>query len=150
MHRGCWKSYISHVKGKYAFRTSSFTTPDGSCRFSLDLSSKGRQFTGSARPIKNGTYMYTPLQFYESMTRYPRNSRQISWSFKSQTGSSTEFNDLPDNEEDVTRVAILNKVMKGRQPADLMLRCKCNCSYSFLSAKNHCRYHPGCSGYENY
>ncbi|KAF8804613.1 cora-domain-containing protein [Phlegmacium glaucopus] len=56
------------------------------------------------------------------MTPHPRNSRQISWSFKSQP-RPTEFNEVPDNEEDVARVAILNKVMKGRQPTDLMLRC---------------------------
>lgn len=32
--------------------------------------------------------------------------------------------EVPDNEEDAARAAILDKVMKGRQPADLMLRCK--------------------------
>lgn len=31
--------------------------------------------------------------------------------------------EVPDNEEDAARAAILDKVMKGRQPADLMLRC---------------------------
>jgi len=134
MHRGCWRSYTSHVKGKYAFRTSSFTTPNGSYRFSLLVSSKGRQFTGSAQRDSlrhpNGAYIHTPHQFYRSMTPHPKNSRQISWLFKSQP-RPTEFNDVPDNEEDVARVAILNKVMRGRQPTDLMLRCKWNISFPF-------------------
>ncbi|KAF8906772.1 Mg2+ transporter protein cora-like protein [Gymnopilus junonius] len=34
-----------------------------------------------------------------------------------------EFTDVPDNEEDVARSAILDKAMKGRQPTELMLRC---------------------------
>ena len=126
MHRGYWKSCISHVKGKDAFRTLSFATQiqNASYRFA---SSKGRQFTASAQQDRgrhpNNTCMHTPCQLYQNMT-YPRNSRQISWLFKSQP-RPTEFNDLPDNEDDVARVAILNKFIKGRQ-TDLMLRCKWN------------------------
>lgn len=37
---------------------------------------------------------------------------------------AVEIVDVPDNEEDEARAAILDKVMKGRQPNDLMLRCK--------------------------
>lgn len=127
MHIG-WKNYTSHVTGKYAFRTSSFAIPNGSCRFSLIVPSQGRQFTcESVRRDcvrhPNVGYMHTPHRFYQRMTSHSRNSRQISWSFKSQP-QPTEFNDIPDNEEDVARAAILNKVMKGRQPTDLMLRCK--------------------------
>ena len=127
MHRGCWKTYTSYVKGKDVFRSSSFTTPNDLYRFSLVLS-KGRQFTGSARRVgtrhlEDSIYMHTPYQLYQGISPHPTNSRHISWSFKSQP-RPTGFNEVPDNEEDVARIAILNKVMKGRQPTDLILRCK--------------------------
>ncbi len=48
--------------------------------------------------------------------------RRISWSFKSWT-SSPDPSSVPDPQEDLTKAAILDKVMKGRQPTDLMLRC---------------------------
>lgn len=133
MHRG-WKSYTSHVKGKNAFGPSLFNTLNSLYRYSRVVSSKSRQFTGSARWVGmrhlNNTCIHTPYQFYQNITPYPRSSRQISWSFKAQP-RPTEFNELPDNEEDVARVAILNKVMKGRQPTDLMLRCKWSSSSPF-------------------
>jgi hypothetical protein len=127
MHRGCWKTYTSHVKRKDVFRSSSLNTPNGLHRFSLAVSSKGRQFTGSARRVGvrhlGSVYMHTPPQFCRSITPHSTNRRHISWSFKSQP-RPTGFNELPDNEEDVARIAILNKVMKGRQPTDLILRCE--------------------------
>lgn len=49
--------------------------------------------------------------------------RGISWSWKTHSRSK-EFVEAPDNEEDAARAAILDKVMKGRQPTDLMLRCE--------------------------
>ena len=134
MHRGCWKTYTSHVKRQDVFRSSTFTTPIGLYWFSLVVSSKGRQFTGSARRVGvrylDSVYMHTPYQFCQSITPHLTNRRHISWSFKSQP-RPTGFNELPDNEEDVARIAILNKVMKGRQPTDLILRCKCNPSSPF-------------------
>ncbi|KAF9527438.1 hypothetical protein CPB83DRAFT_856169 [Crepidotus variabilis] len=45
-----------------------------------------------------------------------------SWSWKSHF-RGRETQEPSDNEEDAARAAILDKVMKGRQPADLMLRC---------------------------
>ncbi|KAJ3524023.1 hypothetical protein NMY22_g11185 [Coprinellus aureogranulatus] len=51
------------------------------------------------------------------------NCRTISWSSKARALKAPEPADVPDNEEDAARAAILDKVMKGRQPADLMLRC---------------------------
>ena len=67
--------------------------------------------------------MHTPYQSCQIITPLPANRRHISWSFKSQP-RNTGFHEAPDNEEDVARIAILNKVMKGRQPTDLILRCK--------------------------
>lgn len=49
--------------------------------------------------------------------------RGISWSSLSARAQVLEPTDLPDNEEDAARAAILDKVMKGRQPSELMLRC---------------------------
>lgn len=120
MHRGCWKTYTSHVKGKDVFRSSPFTTPNGLYRV---VSSKSRQFTGSARRV-GVRYLHTPYQFYQSFIPHSTNSRHISWSFKSQPRPTGGSNEVPDNEEDAARIAILNKVMKGRQPTDLILRCK--------------------------
>jgi hypothetical protein len=126
MHRGCWKTYTSHVKRKDVFRSSSFTTLNDLHWFSLAVSSKGRQFTGSARRVSmrhlDSVYMHTP-SFCQSVTSHSTNRRHISWSFKSQP-RPTGFYEVPDNEEDAARIAILNKVMKGRQPTDLILRCK--------------------------
>ena len=127
MHRGCWKTCTSHVKRKDVFRSSSFTTPNGVLGFSLFVSSKGRQFTGNARRVGvrhlHSAYIHTPYQFYQIISPNLTNRRHISWSFKSQP-RNTAFHEVPDNEEDVARIAILNKVMKGRQPTDLILRCK--------------------------
>ena len=126
MHRGCWKTYTSHVKRQDVFRSSTFTTPIGLYWFSLVASSKGRQFTGSARRVGvrhlDSVHMHTPYHFCQSIIPHSTNRRHISWSFRSQP-RYTGFNEVPDNEEDVARIAILNKVMKGRQPTDLILRC---------------------------
>ncbi|KAF9450228.1 cora-domain-containing protein [Macrolepiota fuliginosa MF-IS2] len=48
--------------------------------------------------------------------------RHITWSLKSHPRSS-DFAGVSDGHEDLARAAILDKVMKGRQPTDLMLRC---------------------------
>lgn len=55
-------------------------------------------------------------------TTWPR--RGISWSSKARAVKLPEPAEVPDDEEDAARAAILDKVMKGRQPADLMLRCR--------------------------
>lgn len=95
--------------------------------------SKGRQFTGSARRVGvrhlDSVYMHTPYQFYRSIAPHSTNRRHISW-FKSQP-QPKGLKEHPDNEEDAARIAILNKVMKGRQPTDLILRCKWNPSSPF-------------------
>lgn len=49
--------------------------------------------------------------------------RQISWTPRA-TPRTVEFNGLSHEQEDAAKAAILEKVMKGRQPTDLMLRCK--------------------------
>lgn len=50
-------------------------------------------------------------------------TRCITWGSKT-NGRSVEFNGLSDLQEEAAKAAILDKVMKGRQPTDLMLRCE--------------------------
>lgn len=123
MHRACWKHFASHVR------------PD-------PFSQAKKLFTnqvhhGVGGPIKRCVYtsnvrpQYTLLLPF-GLSRHSRrgirpfihvNSRQIFWPSKSALRTA-EFDDLPDNQEDAARATILDKVMKGRQPTDLMLRCK--------------------------
>jgi len=48
--------------------------------------------------------------------------RHISWLLRLRSRAA-DPNGVPDDQEDLTKAAILEKVMKGRQPTDLMLRC---------------------------
>jgi magnesium transporter len=49
--------------------------------------------------------------------------RHLSWISKTKN-KSVEFNDFSESQEEEAKAAILEKVMKGRQPTDLMLRCE--------------------------
>lgn len=49
--------------------------------------------------------------------------RHASW-YAKMKAKPTEFDGLLDGQEEEARAAILEKVMKGRHPTDLMLRCK--------------------------
>ena len=60
-------------------------------------------------------------------------ARSIAWSPHTHP-RSPEYRGLSDEQEDAAKAAILEKVMKGRQPTDLMLRCE---PISF-----HCRIFP--------
>ncbi|KAF9057174.1 hypothetical protein BJ165DRAFT_1418907 [Panaeolus papilionaceus] len=123
MNRKFWEFCASHVKAHYDYsicRTALFKPALG-VRARTHLQT--RSFALSSRCNKmlhEGTgYGHYPIL---SSNFCPKNSRNISWSFKSQN-RNPEFPDVPDNEEDVARAAIMDKVMKGRQPAELMLRC---------------------------
>ena len=48
----------------------------------------------------------------------------MSWIPKFGTKQADQFDGPIDNQEEVARIAMLEKAMKGRQPTDLMLRCK--------------------------
>lgn len=50
------------------------------------------------------------------------NNRFVAWYARRTAGRGT--NQRSDSQDEATRSAILEKVMKGRQPSDLMLRCK--------------------------
>jgi hypothetical protein len=51
-------------------------------------------------------------------------ARQVSWAARLKH-HPIEFNPISDSQEEAAKAAILEKVMKGRQPTDLMLRCEC-------------------------
>jgi hypothetical protein len=51
-------------------------------------------------------------------------ARRMYWAHRGPHGRPVEYNPLSDIQEEAARAAILEKVMKGRQPTDLMLRCK--------------------------
>ncbi|KAJ7255414.1 Mg2+ transporter protein cora-like protein [Mycena rebaudengoi] len=50
-------------------------------------------------------------------------ARRMYWAHRGPHGRPVEYNPLSDIQEEAARAAVLEKVMKGRQPTDLMLRC---------------------------
>lgn len=118
MHRACCSSY---VKGLSIFSN----VPSVPCQTGLPKLFQLRNFSVDRR-LKNTGLLRPPSAHTSCIFPGPisfEHTRPISWSFKSQTRAA-DFNESPDNEQDVARAAILDKVMKGRQPTDLMLRCK--------------------------
>lgn len=75
----------------------------------------------------------------------PIYTRQMSW-LKKFTGfgrGAESFSPISDGHDEAARSAILEKVMKGRQPTDLMLRCSYSLVYSSTcSPSNLCRQVP--------
>jgi hypothetical protein len=71
------------------------------------------RFSSSRHSLSSGTRRgpLNPQLMVRYASRGPRQSR-------------IDLSDLSGIQEEATRAAILEKVMKGRQPADLMLRCK--------------------------
>lgn len=67
---------------------------------------------------------------------YPH-SRYLSWIPKLTMRHQDQFNGPNDNQEEVAKVAILEKAMKGRQPTDLMLRCESTIPLVFLLTYHH-------------
>ena len=126
MHTACLRSYSSHVIGlsaKGAFRS----TTTGSLHPGLS------QTTPLCTPLRTNPLAILKHSIHHlSAGDYPRLrrtatsphavraiARHISWSPR-----SVESKGLSDEQEDAAKAAILDKVMKGRQPTDLMLRCE--------------------------
>ncbi|KAF8191144.1 magnesium transporter [Pholiota molesta] len=119
MHRSCWKHYASQLKGRNTPWASAhglssriaFANPHQCAR---DFAQNHRLYQSTRLNIPSAPLL-CPISRQITLT-HPRNTRQISWSFKS-ASQTTDFHEEPlDNEQDVTRAAILDKVMKGRQP----------------------------------
>jgi hypothetical protein len=66
--------------------------------------------------------------------------------FATLNSQSAEFNGLSDGQEEAAKIAILEKVMKGRQPTDLMLRCTFAPTTATILVLNVVggRHHPRC------
>lgn len=60
---------------------------------------------------------FQPFQFHTSC-------RHWSWFPKFNQKSNEHYNEPSDLQEEAAKAAILEKAMKGRQPADLLLRCE--------------------------
>ncbi|KAF9456010.1 hypothetical protein BDZ94DRAFT_1271994 [Collybia nuda] len=125
MHTGLWKAPSRNVMGILnraahpstppLFQAVTYRQLHSTCRGILPLD---RSFYASmASPCSRlRIASRTPVTVYQQHTRC------ISWASKLNP-RPVDFNGLSDEQEDAAKAAILEKVMKGRQPTDLMLRC---------------------------
>ncbi|KAF5340238.1 hypothetical protein D9611_007871 [Ephemerocybe angulata] len=108
-----WTLYASHVTG-----LSARTARTASSRLGASRNAWSRGFVQAHAAI------CPPRAHCRSgATSLVQSRRGISWAALMARAKVAEPSDAPDNEEDAARAAILDKVMKGRQPTDLMLRC---------------------------
>jgi hypothetical protein len=70
-------------------------------------------------------------------------TRYFGWSFRSQPRSS-DSSSTSEGQDNLTKAAILESVMKGRQPTDLMLRCASLFAIIMTSYSMFFRYYPRC------
>lgn len=123
MHKGLWKGCSRHVMGCHATRLTLQSTPSRFVatspllRTSLSNSESPRSTRTFYREAR-GALWRKPAPVVEQ-----RGIRHISWIPKLNT-RPVEFNGLSDGQEEAAKSAILEKVMKTRQPTDLMLRCE--------------------------
>ncbi|KAG2003498.1 magnesium ion transporter Mrs2 [Coprinopsis cinerea AmutBmut pab1-1] len=128
MHRAFWRLCESNVrpdKGARAYITgpTSSTLP-----ISRQIQNSQRSGTPACRLLNKSIYspgaiLRAPscrIGLY-SNPYLSTNTRGISWLAKGKRTPTED--DAQEDQEDATRAAILDKVMKGRQPAELMLRC---------------------------
>jgi hypothetical protein len=115
MHRALCIARASHVNGRNAYTHNIL--------FSRFISSRTIATSHRDRHAFLAPYNHDKRvlgQFPHGTNLISQRSRGVSWSWKTR-----EFVEAPDNEEDAAWAAILDKVMKGRQPTELMLRCEC-------------------------
>lgn len=76
---------------------------------------------------------------------FPCLCRSMAWLLPTRTlakaGKTNGFSQHSEGQDESAREAILEKVMKGRQPSDLMLRCKQWILFSDASFDGNLRYH---------
>lgn len=123
MHRACWKHFANYVRPETCSRAKKLFTNQTHLR--VGDTTKRWIYTSNVRPqctllLPFGASRHSGRGIPPSTHI---NSRQIFWPSKSALRTA-EFDCLPDNQEDAARATILDNVMKGRQPTDLMLRCK--------------------------
>lgn len=73
----------------------------------------------------------------------PNDFRNASW-YSKMKSKPVELDDLSERQEEAAKAAILEKVMKGRQPTDLMLRCECQLETFQGLFLIYNRYNPRC------
>lgn len=126
MHTGLWKASSRNVMGILTRAAHPSTRPLFQTITSRHLRSKCRGMLPLDQPFCASTSSpYSRLRNASRIpiTVYQPHTRHISWTPKLNP-RPVEFNGLSDQQEDAAKAAILEKVMKGRQPTDLMLRCK--------------------------
>ncbi|KAJ7931315.1 magnesium transporter [Mycena leptocephala] len=112
-----WRFSLRHVKAALGTSVRAVSNPgqfDTSISRSVLAAWRAPQFSSSRHLLSSGTRrnLLAPGFLVRNISRGPKQSRTV------------EFDGLSDIQEEATRAAILEKVMKGRQPTDLMLRCK--------------------------
>ncbi|KIJ99095.1 hypothetical protein K443DRAFT_680247 [Laccaria amethystina LaAM-08-1] len=122
MHRACCKQFASYVRPDPCSQAKKLFT--NQAHLGVGDATKRWIYTSNVRPQHTLLLPFCASRHSGRVTRpfIHVNSRQIFWPSKSALRTA-EFDDLPDNQEDAARATILDKVMKGRQPTDLMLRC---------------------------
>jgi magnesium transporter len=128
MHSALWRHCAINVKGELGAKA--YLT--GATQSLLRQNSQWGQIRGlrllqKAKHLAGTNFMGSTRQLGLSHNAYlAASTRGIAWLSKAQQKTPLEEEELPDVEEEAARAAILDKVMKGRQPSELMLRCKSN------------------------
>ncbi|KAJ7474531.1 magnesium transporter [Mycena galericulata] len=122
-----WRIFSRHVKAALGNSSRPLSPPSWPRCRSQAPTAGSTPFT----PRFSSTSVRRPSQHWLSSGMSPNQPkselrgrlmvRHMSWGAKHPR--SVEFDDLSNIREEATRAAILEKVMKGRQPTDLMLRC---------------------------
>jgi hypothetical protein len=139
MPTGVW-THSKHVMGRPGHAANAFVYPSPKLPFFPGLRIRPlsalqacsvpnhRLWTHTHSRARNASLLVSDhpsrslVDFIES-----RGHRHISWTNKINS-RPVEFNGLSDEQEEAAKATILDRVMKGRQPTDLMLRCKrCVC-----------------------
>lgn len=123
MHRACWNHFANYVRPDSCFQAKELFT--NQTHLGVGDTTKRWIYTSNVRPRCTLLLPFGASRHSGSGIRLSThvNSRQIFWPSKSALRTA-EFDGLPDNQEDAAKATILDNVMKGRQPTDLMLRCK--------------------------
>lgn len=128
MHTTRWAASSSHVMGLRTVSAKVFGSPRLSI-YPVNL----HWFSQNCVPFNHARSLPNSASLLDrSPLGLPRHSfahvaqRRLFWSQKSTLQAQEHFNGPSDGQEEAAKVAILEKVMKGRQPTDLMLRCEHN------------------------
>jgi hypothetical protein len=84
------------------------------------IKSCGHQHYSVCQQVKSPRGSYNLNRPFRRNASWKTTLNSLGWMNQKNEG----FGNVPDNEEDAIRAAILDKALKGRQPSDLMLRCK--------------------------